>query len=162
MTILNMQIHELVNRYELSQHLLSETKIPTEAIQIIFTKIIKDKEINKDPNFTSSLCEKIWQAVSKERIITLKNSLVLAFCDKVLCHFNEDEVEEMLQDYKKKELTKSLTCRNRLHNLYSFKHKEIMHSIFQEACSTINSFSLEIEKECEKEGIRCISVFRLY
>lgn len=113
---------QLALKLELARLLVEASKISEEILRVEFDKILFNVG-TYDPSF-KVIKEKIWNAVSKEKIASLDNTIVVLFSDRVLRTFSDAEVKDMLGDLKKFGFIENSTSQ-RLNGAYLANHTDI-------------------------------------
>ncbi len=138
---------------ELANRIAGHAKAPEEAIRSVFEGLIKGlQEIGK-VTIESNLKERIWNQVSKDKLVTIKETFILEFCSKILGGSNED-IEEMLEEHKRTGFIKNPIHSAYVKVAYQLNHDNIINAVCAKASSMSEEWIPEVVAALEKEGIK--------
>lgn len=148
------QITDITYRWELAKRLTGDTKAPEQVLKAIFQGCMNSLQKIYHTKFTSNLQDKVWDSVSKDRLATLNETLILDFCEKILEKFNDKEVNEILEEHKSTGFVNNFAYTGYLKTAYSFYKEDILETVALKANSMTNNFIPEIIIAVRKEGIQ--------
>ena len=94
----NLQILEGVNRREdFAERLSAHARTPEQVLRVAFNAVMEGLETERKAKCDSAMSHRVWEAISKERLKTLKKTLIDAICVKMLLQFSDDQIKEYMQ-----------------------------------------------------------------
>ena len=148
------QIMDVTSKWELAQRLSGHTKAPEQALKCVFKGAMQHLEVVANTKFETSMKERVWEKVSKEKLKTLKETFILEFCDKILGDFNDEAVNEMIEEHKLIGIIKFSMNSIQLQTAYSLTQSSIIDTVVQKANSMIRDWIPEIVNAVKEEGIK--------
>jgi hypothetical protein len=155
--ILNVQasqVTDIASKWELAQRMSAHAKVPEEALMSLFTGAMQGLEQITKTTFETSMKERVWDAVSKEKLKSLKEALMFEFCEKILGGFNEDQASEMLEEHKRTGFVENSIYSFHLQVAYALSRELISDAVVQKALSMRDVWIPEIVEAVRKEGIQ--------
>ncbi len=145
---------DITNKWELAQRLSGHAKAPEQALKYIFIGSMQQLEEIANSPFEESMKERVWSAVSNDKLKTLKETFMLAFCDKILGSFNEEQAAEMLEEHKSTGAVKNIIYSSLIQSAYFLHQESISESICNKANSMTETWIPEIVEAVISEGIK--------
>lgn len=137
----------------MAQRISGQANAPEQALKSIFEGFMQKLEIVSKIKFEDSMKDRVWNAVSGEKLKTLKETLIFEFCEKILGDFNEDEAKEMLEEHKSTGAVKNIRYSHHLQTAYELSRSSIIDAVTNKANSMTQEWRPEIAKAVEKEVI---------
>lgn len=148
------QVSCLNSKWELAQRMSGHAKAPEQALKSIFNGAMLGIEEATNTTFEASTKERIWNAVSNEKLEMLKEHFMLDFCNKILGGFNEKQAGEMLEEHKKTGRVKNIIYSGQIQTAYYFNQELIIKDIAEKASSMADAWVPEIIEAVKKEGVQ--------
>lgn len=104
--------------------------------------------------FDAPMKDRVWNKISGTRLKTLRDTLTLAFCDKILSRFNEEESKAMLEEHKKTGTIKNLKYSIPLQQAYATHLSSVIDAVVQKTESMAHAWMPEIINAVKSEGIK--------
>ena len=127
---------------------------PEQALRSVFLGAIKQLEEVAKTEFSSSMVEKVWDTVSKEKLKSLKESFILEFCDQILGSFEEAEVNAMLEEHKRTSVIRNMKYSTQLQVAFGLSQQNILDAVVEKANSMTTGWIPQIVDAVKKEGIQ--------
>lgn len=153
LTVHPVQITDITNKFELAQRLTSDSKAPEEALQASFSGVMEQLEVIAHTKFDSSMKERVWNAVSEEKLKTLKTEFIYTVCERILGSFNEEDSRLMLEEHKNTGCIKNIRYTSGLQVAFHLSQSTIIDAVMQKATSMTKEWIPEIVEAVKKEGI---------
>jgi hypothetical protein len=148
-----LKVTDITAKWELAQRMAGHSKMPEDCLKALFEGIIQGIEKQANTTLKPSLRERVWEAVSKEKLKNLKETFILEVCEKILGGFKEAEVKEMLEEHKRAGAVKNSIYNAQLRVLHFSKKEPINDAVFKKVLSFKEDWIPQIVDMVKKEGI---------
>lgn len=145
---------DVTNRWELAQYITSNAHAPEQALRSVFMDTIRKLEKTAAVTLPPSTQEKVWTAVSPERLKILKDTFVVELYNKILSIFKDSEINEMLESHKQTGIIRYEIYSAHLPTAYTIYREDIVKTIVKKAESMPKEWIPEIIAVVKKEGFQ--------
>jgi hypothetical protein len=143
----------ITNKWELAQRISGHSKAPEQALKSIFTGAMQALEGVTKTKFENSMTQRVWNVVSEERLKTLRETLILEFCDKILGTFNDDETAIMLEEHKRTGAVRNVKYSFQIRYAYANNQNSIIDAVVKKAAAMTEEWIPEIVGAVKQEGV---------
>lgn len=140
-------------KFELAERIAGKSSVHEQALESVFVGVMSGIKETAKIEFEPSLKQRIWNKVSKSRLDSLKEFLLLKYCEKILGTFGNTELEEMLEEHKRTGYVKNDIYKAQLQIAYYFHHLHIIYAVVEKANSMTKDWIPEIVQAVREEGI---------
>jgi hypothetical protein len=144
---------EISHRCELAQRIAGDAKAPRQALRSVFKRVMKGLEERAHTKFEMAMKDRVWNAVSRQKLKTLRETLILEFCEKILGGFSDGEVDAMLEEHKRTGAVKNINHNVQLQTAYLLSKASIIDAVTQKADSMRDAWTPEIVAAVRHQGI---------
>lgn len=150
-----VQVSDASSKGELAERLAGTSGAPEESLRAIFEGAMRELEKIANTTFELPMKERVWEAVSKEKVKTLRETLLHEFCKQILGVFSDVEVGVMLAEHKRTGAIRGDTVLGATLSVqYQRSLELIIDTVVQKAISMIDVWIPEIVEAVRKEGIQ--------
>ncbi len=141
------------NRLELAKRIAGDATAPEDSLRSIYKgAFIRLEELLKTAP-QSSVKERVWTIVSRERLPILKETLISAFCENILFAFEDKEISEMLEEHKRTGFVKNSIYSGQIQVAYFLKKEIIINTVVEKANSMTDDFIPDIVAALQDEKL---------
>lgn len=137
----------------LAQLVAESVKGPEELLKSVFSDAMQQLEVVANISFESPMKEKVWSAVSNDKLKILNDTFIHEFCNKILKCFSDQEASIMLEERKKTGLIRTEAYLDQMGVVFDLNIELIHNAITEKANSIKDAWMLEIVEAVKKEGI---------
>jgi hypothetical protein len=110
-------------------------------------------EVVTNTKFGIPMKERVWDAVSTQRLLNLKETLILAISDQILGSFNEKEAAEILEEHKKTGSIKNIRYSAQIQTAYVLYYSSVIDEVVTKANSMADGLVPDLVAALKQEGI---------
>ncbi len=143
----------VTSKWELAQRISGHTTLPEQALESVFKGAMQQLEVVAHTKFESPMKERVWVAISGQRLRDIRETFMLEFCDQILGSFSEEEATEILEEHKRTGAVKNIMHSARIQTAYALCQSSIVDAVVKKASSMSNGLVPELVAAVKREGI---------
>lgn len=150
----NIAMNPTADQRELANRISGNSKAPEQAIKSVYEGIMRGMQEIGNVTIEANLQERIWNEVSREKLVTIKEIFILEFCSKILGGSKNEDVKAMLEEHKRTGYVRNPVHSSYLQVAYQLNHNEIINAVCAKASAMADEWIPQIVAALEKEGIK--------
>ena len=147
------RVSDITNKWELAERLVGNTQGHELVLKKAFEGILEGLEKVTGNKFGTDLKEKVWRITSGKRLETIKETLILEFCNQILGTFTEKEAAEALLEHQKTGIIKHHIYGPLIYKEYNRRRGSITKAVVTKTEALAGEWSSNIMKILKDEGI---------
>ena len=144
---------DITNKWELAQRMAGHTKAPEQALKSVFEGAMQQLEVVANTKFESPMKERVWGAISGQRLKDIRETFMLEFCDQILGGFSEEQAAEMLEEHTRTGAVKDIRYSAQIQTAYALSQSSIIDAVVKKASSMSNGLVPDLVAAVKREGI---------
>lgn len=138
-------------RLELAERISRGSNLPSELVKSFFKGVLIEYERLTNVSFAPAMKKRIWEIASPEPLKTLRKTLLLEFCKKILGSIDENDVREMLKEHKENGSIKNPKYSVNLKSALISNKEAINNAVTEKALSILDQWTPVVFSAIAKE-----------